>query len=57
MSLEECPEIYLNKPQGYTLTVLGAAAMLTGGVLLTVDEVRVGRQQGTQATLTWTFRF
>jgi len=35
----------------------GSALFLSGTVLLTVDEIRVGRQRGAQASLVWTFRF
>jgi hypothetical protein len=56
-NLAECPETYHNKPQGVSLTALGAALLLTGGVLVIVDQVRVGKDSGTQAMLTWTARF
>jgi hypothetical protein len=52
-----CPLVYDNTIQGASLLAAGGAVFLTFGALLTVDEVRVGRAKGHQATLTWTLRF
>jgi len=52
-----CPQVYVTKVAGIATVAAGSALFLSGTVLLTVDEVRVGRQRGTQASLVWTFRF
>jgi hypothetical protein len=53
----QCPRTYATKTAGIATVAVGGALLLTGGVLLTVDEVRVGRQRGQQIALTWTLRF
>ena len=53
----QCPEVLLTKTAGIVTVAGGGALLLTGTVLLTVDEVRVANQRGTQASLMWTFRF
>lgn len=53
----DCPELYESTASGWTAIGLGAALAITGGVLLTYDEVKIARQRGHQATLTWTLRF
>ncbi len=52
-----CPKIYDNTVQGVSMLAAGGTVFLTFGALLTVDEVRVGKAKGQQATLTWTMRF
>lgn len=52
-----CLRVWENQPQGYALIGLGAALVITSGVMLTIDEVRVGNEKHRQAMLTWTFRF
>jgi hypothetical protein len=42
---------------GATLTGIGGAAMLIGGVTLAVDEVRIGQAHGRQAMLVWRMNF
>jgi hypothetical protein len=56
-SMEECPDVYDNTAQGYALVGVGAGVFALAGVMLVVDEVRVGRTKAQQAMLTWTFRF
>ncbi|HVH98673.1 MAG TPA: hypothetical protein VM869_08180 [Enhygromyxa sp.] len=53
----QCPEVFLTKTAGIVTVAGGGALLLTGTVLLTVDEIRVANQRGTQASLMWTFRF
>jgi hypothetical protein len=52
-----CPGVYDNSIQGYTLLGAGIGLFTLAGVMLTVDEVRVGRNNARQAMITWTFRF
>jgi hypothetical protein len=52
-----CPQVYITKTAGIITLAAGSAAFLVGGITLTVDEVRVGRQRGTEAALVWTVRF
>ncbi|HLT36743.1 MAG TPA: hypothetical protein VK034_10665 [Enhygromyxa sp.] len=42
---------------GATLTGLGGAALLFGGVTLGVDEIRIGKAHGRQAMLIWQMNF
>lgn len=42
---------------GGLLTGLGGASMLTGGIALGIDEVRLGEQRGRQAVISWRMRF
>lgn len=42
---------------GATLTGLGGAALLIGGITLSVDEVRIGQAHGHQAMLAWQVTF
>jgi hypothetical protein len=53
----QCPEVFLTKTAGIITVAGGGALLLTGTVLLSVDEVRVANQRGTQASLMWTLRF
>ncbi len=52
-----CPQVYTTRTAGIITLAVGGAVALTGSVLLTVDEVRVGQQRGQQVALTWTMRF
>jgi hypothetical protein len=53
----QCPRVYLTKTAGIATVVAGGAVFLTGTVLLTVDEVRIGRERGNTVALTYTLRF
>lgn len=52
-----CPELYDTRVAGIALLSAGAATALTGGVMLVVDETRVGNQRGRELGLVWTARF
>jgi hypothetical protein len=52
-----CPELYEGTISGLVSLGLGSALLVTGGVMLTVDEVRLGNETGRQAMLTWRMRF
>jgi hypothetical protein len=52
-----CPELYDTRIAGITLVSAGVAAALTGGVMLVVDETRVGNRRGRELGLVWTLRF
>jgi hypothetical protein len=52
-----CPRVYITRTAGIVTVAAGSALLLGGTIVLTVDEVRAGRQRGTQASLVWTFRF
>jgi hypothetical protein len=52
-----CPELYDTRTAGIALVSAGAVAALTGGVMLVVDETRVGSQRGRELGLVWTARF
>jgi hypothetical protein len=52
-----CPDVYITKTAGITAVAAGGAVFLTGTVLLTVDEVRIGRERGNTVALTYTLRF
>lgn len=52
-----CPRVYLTKAAGIATVAAGGALFLTGTVLLTVDEVRIGRERGNTVALTYTLRF
>ncbi|MFV8754403.1 hypothetical protein ACNOYE_27975 [Nannocystaceae bacterium ST9] len=52
-----CPKLYESSAGGFTALGLGAALGLSGGVLLTIDEVRVGKARAAQAMLGYTIRF
>jgi hypothetical protein len=53
----QCPELYEGTLSGLVAIGVGSALMVTGGVMLTVDEVRLGDQTGRQAMVTWRMRF
>ena len=53
-----CPNVYqASAIASFAMISSGAAVLVLSGVMLTVDEVRVGKDRGHQAMLTWTFRF
>lgn len=52
-----CPELYDTRTAGIALVSAGFAAGLTGGVLLIVDETRVGDRRSRELGLVWTTRF
>jgi hypothetical protein len=52
-----CPELYDTRNAGIALVSAGAATALTGGVMLIVDETRVGDRRGRELGLVWTTRF
>jgi hypothetical protein len=52
-----CPELYDTRTAGIALVSAGAAAALTGGVMLVVDETRVGDRRARELGLVWTARF
>ncbi len=52
-----CPKIYESSAGGFTTLGLGSLIGLTGGVLLIVDEVRVGPARGRQALIGYAIRF
>jgi hypothetical protein len=52
-----CPELYDTRTAGIALVSAGAAAALTGGVMLVVDETRIGSRRGQELGLVWTARF
>ena len=52
-----CPSLFESTGAGLTAIGLGGVLALTGGVMLVVDEVRVGRNRGQQLSLAWTIRF
>jgi hypothetical protein len=53
----KCPEVYTTKVAGIATVAAGGAAFLTGTILLTVDEVRIGQARGNTVALNWTLRF
>jgi hypothetical protein len=55
--LAACPELYDTRSAGIALVSAGFVASLTGGVMLIVDETRVGDRRGTELGLAWTTRF
>jgi hypothetical protein len=55
--LDACPQLYDTATPGIALLAAGGATALLGGVLLVVDEVRLGNQRGHELALTWTARF
>ncbi|NVB40031.1 hypothetical protein G6O69_19455 [Pseudenhygromyxa sp. WMMC2535] len=53
----DCPSLYESTVPGFVAIGVGAVTTLVGGVMLTVDEVRLGRHKGRQVSLSWTLRF
>jgi len=54
---QDCPELYEGTVPGLVAIGIGSALTLTGSVIIAVDEVRVGKQRGRQATIGWQMRF
>lgn len=54
---QQCPTLYEGTVPGLVAIGIGSALLVAGGVTLTVDEVRVGKQRGRQAMLGWTMKF
>lgn len=59
VTMENCPSVYneSNTTTGAVLMGVGGGLFVISGVVLSVDEVRVGRAKGRQAMLTYQFRF
>jgi hypothetical protein len=53
----QCPRVYYTQAAGIATVAAGGALFLTGTVMLTVDEVRIGRERGNTVALTYTLRF
>lgn len=53
----ECPQLYEGTTSGIVSLGIGSALLIMGSVTLAVDEVRVGKQKGRQAMVTWQMRF
>jgi hypothetical protein len=53
----QCPELYEGTVSGLVAIGVGSALLVTGGVMLSIDEVRLGNEKGRQAMLTWRMRF
>jgi hypothetical protein len=53
----QCPRVYLTKTAGIATVAAGGLVFLTGTVMLTVDEVRIGQARGNTVALNWTLRF
>ncbi len=54
---QRCPELYEGTVPGLVALGVGSALVVTGAVTLSVDEVRVGKQRGRQAMVTWQMQF
>jgi hypothetical protein len=52
-----CPEVFESTAAGLVSIGVGSAFLLAGTITLAIDEVRVGKQTGRQAMLTWQMRF
>jgi hypothetical protein len=55
--VEACPRVYITKTAGIATVAAGGLVFLTGTVMLTVDEVRIGHARGNTVALNWTLRF
>ena len=53
----DCPQIYEGTVPGLVAIGIGSALTVAGSVVIAVDEVRVGKQKGQQATIGWKMRF
>lgn len=53
----QCPELYEGTVSGLVAIGVGSALLVTGSVMLSVDEVRLGNETGRQAMVTWRMRF
>lgn len=54
---ERCPQLYEGTVPGLVAIGVGSALLVAGGVTLSIDEVRVGKQRGRQAMLGWQMQF
>lgn len=64
---DACPQVYTTLEAGIGTLAVGGALLLTGTITLTVDQVRLKKHRnaaddggdvtGTQAMVTWTYRF
>lgn len=54
---EECGSIYQTTAPGFSLVGVGGGLLVISGVLLSVDEVRVGRERGRQVMVGMSFKF
>jgi hypothetical protein len=54
---DACPQVYTTQAPGIGVLAAGGAVLLTGGVLLTVDEVRVGRARAKSVSVGLHLRF
>ena len=52
-----CPQLYDTRTAGIALVSAGFAAGLTGGVMLVVDETRLGDRRGRELGLIWEAKF
>jgi hypothetical protein len=52
-----CPQVYITKTAGILSVAVGGAALVSGSVLLSVDEVRTARGRANTMSLAWTMRF
>ncbi len=54
-----CPQVYITKTAGIITVAAGGAALLSGTVLLSIDEVRTARsnKRSSAVTLSWQMRF
>lgn len=52
-----CPILIENTVRGAAIVAVGAGAMLSFGMVLGVDQARVGRERGRGAMLSWSLRF
>lgn len=57
MTPAECGDVYNSTPGGVSLLAVGAGVLVISGVMLSVDEVRVGRAKGRQVLVGVTLRF
>ncbi|PRP92182.1 hypothetical protein ENSA5_51310 [Enhygromyxa salina] len=54
---DACPQVYITKTAGIATLAIGGAALLSGTIMLTVDEVRAGSDRGSEVALTWRVQF
>jgi hypothetical protein len=52
-----CPQVYVTKTAGILSVAVGGAALVSGSVLLSVDEVRTARGRANTMSLVWSMRF
>ncbi|PRP99937.1 hypothetical protein [Enhygromyxa salina] len=53
----QCPDLYEGTVSGIAAVGIGSALLVFGGVTLAVDEVRVGKQSGRRAVVSWQMQF